>query len=183
MTERPFATGAHQTRITVRTFAEGMLARLAHDLELAFRLDSGAADAETGIATIVVDPAAVQVVGARKGDSLDTGALSSHDREEITKKLLSSIGAQAKSSRIRATVTMPSKDSPRPTHGSVEVTLPCGSCRTDVDVTVIEADGVVRAKGTSTLSLRAMGVPEIKGPLGAFRLKDRIEVSFEAELA
>ena len=168
------------SKITVRTFAEGMLARLAHDLELSWPVASAEADPATGSGSVVVDAASLKVVGARKGDVLDEGALSAHDRAEIAKKLLSSIGADSGDGHIRAKITMASPTAKRAT---IEVTLPCGRATSDADVTITETDGVTRAKGTLTLSLRALGVPDIKGPLGAFRLKDRIEISFTAELA
>ena len=45
---------------------------------------------------------------------------------------------------------------------------------------ITTAAGVTHASGTLGLSLRSLGVPEIKGPLGAFRLKDRIDLAFKA---
>jgi hypothetical protein len=161
--------------ITVRTFAEGMLARLAHDLELRFPVLSGEVDADKRSASIMVDPHSVEILGARKGERLDESALSPSDREEIKKKLVSSLGAQSKDARIEVTITMSEN------RAALQVRLPCGSSRTDADVTL--SDDTKRAKGSCTLSLRAMGVPEVKGPLNAFRLKDRIEVSYELEIS
>ena len=45
----------------------------------------------------------------------------------------------------------------------------------------LHADGeAMRAKGSFDLSLAAIGSDVVKGPLGAFRVKDRVRVSFDA---
>jgi hypothetical protein len=43
--------------------------------------------------------------------------------------------------------------------------------------------GQLRATGRLTLSLAQLGVKPIKGPLGAFRVKDAVEVLFAIALA
>jgi hypothetical protein len=168
-----------------------MLARLAHDLELEWPVAEGRVDIVDGKATaqMRLDAGAVTVIGARKNGVLDREVLSAGDRADIKKKLLSSIGGEPRDAAIRAEVTMAYADasSGAPATGMlparVRVELPCGTSTTDAQIRVTHTDGVTHANGTLTLSLRALGVPEIKGPLGAFRLKDKIELTFTAELS
>ena len=169
-------SGSH---VRVRTFAEGMLARLAHDLELEWPVAEGHADLASGEASVRIDADAVTVLGAKKGRHVDLGALSVSDREEIKRRLLGSIGADRGNGVIVANIKIASG---RSKVAKVEIALACGRATTDADVEMSEHDGTTRVTGSLTLSLRALGVPEIKGPLGAFRLKDRIELAFAAEL-
>ena len=43
---------------------------------------------------------------------------------------------------------------------------------------VSEADGAVRVSGSLDISLGAIGSDAVKGPMNAFRVKDRVEVIF-----
>ncbi len=49
--------------------------------------------------------------------------------------------------------------------------------------TVRALGDAVRATGTFELSLAAVGSDAIKGPMGAFRVKDRVRVSFDVVFA
>ncbi len=174
--------------ITVRTSAEGMLARLAHDLELEWRVAEGTAtiEAEQVTARLRITADALTVVGVRKNGALCRDVLSTGERADIKKKLLSSIGADREDAVIRAEITMegaPPSDRPitAPVAAKVLVELPCGRATTTADVRITMSEGVTHATGTLNLSLRALDIPEIKGPLGAFRLKDKIELAFKAE--
>ncbi len=176
--------------ITVRTFAEGMLARLAHDLELEWRVADGTATIEAAQVTarLRIAADAVTVVGVRKNGALDRDVLSTGERADIKKKLLSSIGADRQDAVIRAEITIEgARTSDRavmaPLPAKVLVELPCGRATATADVHITTSDGVTHATGTLNLSLRALDIPEIKGPLGAFRLKDKIELAFKAEFS
>ena len=63
------------------------------------------------------------------------------------------------------------------------VHAPRGQETVRVPIRVARAEsGIVRVEGDCALSLRALGVGPVRGPAGAFRLSDRVEVHFEAEL-
>ncbi len=187
MTQTPRADASCRTgSIKVRTFAEGMLARLAHDLELEWRVAEGTAviDGERVTARLRIDADAVTVVGVLKHGALDRDVLSAGDRADIKRKVLSSIGAIHHNAVIRAEITMeeaPSDD--RAGTATIAVELPCGRATANADVRITRSDSATHATGTLSLSLRALDIPEIKGPLSAFRLKDRIDLVFNAEFS
>lgn len=70
-----------QSKIVVQTKATGMLARLAHDLEM---VDGGDGDGDGGggkwAAEVVVPVRSLKVVGALKGGRVDLGVLSDGEK-------------------------------------------------------------------------------------------------------
>lgn len=166
--------------IALRTRAEGLLARVAHDLEFAapvFRgkvtLDGEAWTAELGVAV-----ASLRVVGVIRGSALDRVALSSSDRAQIEQKMRQDVFFGG----VRE-VTADARGSSR-TGGEATVTLGTRSQRAPVTLRVeAPPGGNIKAIGQLTLSLEKLGVKPIKGPLGAFRVKDAVEVLFTVALA
>ena len=70
------------------------------------------------------------------------------------------------------------------TGGEATISIASRSQRVPILVSASSlADATTRATGRLTLSLDRLGVKPIKGPLGAFRVKDAIEVSFAIPLA
>jgi hypothetical protein len=164
--------------ITIRTRAKGLLAKLAHDLEIqAMEFDGEVElDGDSWTATLRFDVAKLEVVGALRGDKVDRAILSSSDREEIQRKIRQEhltggrVVVEAKgTTRTRADVTV---QGPRGSH-SLGVSLS----------TEDRPGGEVVAYGKLDLSLRRLGIAEIKGPLGAFKVDDRVEVAFWMMLA
>jgi hypothetical protein len=49
--------------------------------------------------------------------------------------------------------------------------------------TVTAGPDQIKASGRATVSLDALGIPPVKGPLGAFRVDDAIEVVFDLAFA
>lgn len=156
-----------RTSVHVRTFAEGLLSRLAHDLEIEAKEITGeSADAELSRGRLELRVEGLRVVGAVKRGTVDAAVLSARDRSDIEEKIRSEVlpgasvvvDAERNGSRARLTIRTPT-----------------GRASVDVAVTV-GSDGV--ASGHCELSLRALGVAPVKGPLGAFRIADRIAVAF-----
>jgi hypothetical protein len=61
----------------------------------------------------------------------------------------------------------------------VQVETKLGKTNVPISIRGSEADGRVHISGRTELSLAKLGVREIKGPLGAFKVKDAVEVLFE----
>ena len=162
--------------VRVRTRARGMLAAFAHDLELRSIEVRGhaVADRETWSAELAVPVASLRVAGTLHGDRLDASALSPGDRSEIERKVreevLSVVEVTVRAqgtSRARAELT-----------ATVQRSAPASA--------TLRAEagdgGVLVVTGRTELSLKALGVREVKGPLGAFKLADSVEVLFELTL-
>jgi hypothetical protein len=47
------------------------------------------------------------------------------------------------------------------------------------DVVVTQERDWTRTRGRTEVSLRSIGAPPVKGPLGSFRVKDRVRVEFD----
>lgn len=179
MSKKRLLVAATAATITLRTRAEGLLARLAHDLELSSAEVSGQVtlDGDAWTAELSVPVASLRVVGALHGDAVDTTALSAANRAQIEQKMREDVffgGAHV----VVATAHGASFAS-----GEATISLASRSQRVPCTLSAATpAEGPTRATGRFTLSLAALGVKPIKGPLGAFRVKDAVEVSFAIPL-
>ena len=145
--------------IRIRTFAEGLFSKLAHDLELICRDVTATVDGETATLQIKVDR--IAVAGAVKNGRVDPNVLSTSYCEEILAKMKREVfhgaaNVEVTADRSKVVVKMNGK--------SVEKRL-----TTDGD----------QARGVLELSLQALGSHPVKGPMNAFRVKDRVEVHYD----
>lgn len=164
--------------ITIRTRAKGMLSRLAHDLEIdASRWDGAVElDGDAWKATLTFDVRGLRVVGALKGDRVDRAVLSASDKDEIERKIRSEVLPIDS-----VTVSLSGTDRKR---ADVVVAGLVGEQKMSVPITVEERrDGELVVFGDLKLSLSRLGIKEIKGPLGAFKVDDAIAVAFWLMLA
>lgn len=162
--------------LRIRTRATGLLARLAHDLEIRADALEGTVeeDAAGWTAELRVPVASLRVVGTLHGERVDQAALSASDRAEIERKL------RAEVLRVPAvTVRATGRD-----HAAAEVEVTASRAaktRTALDVRQL-GDGAVHVEASVPLSLRALGVAEVKGPLGAFKVDDQVTVLVDLRL-
>jgi hypothetical protein len=179
MSEKHLLVAGSPATITLRTRAEGLLARLAHDLELSSAEVSAKVelDGDAWTAELSVPVASLRVVGALHGDAVDSATLSAADRAQIEQKMREDVffgGARV--------VTVTARGASL-SGGEATITIASRSQRVPCTVSAAAlAGGTTRATGRFTLSLDALGVKPIKGPLGAFRVKDAVEVSFAIPL-
>lgn len=153
-------------RVRILTFAEGLLAKLAHDLELGV----GAFGAEIGAdeATLRVPVESLEVRGVRRGGRLDTTTLSAADRDAILAKMRSDV---FHGDGALALVVTRDAVRVRPPH------------RPEVRAPLALDLGPTSARGSFELSLAALGASPVKGPMNAFRVKDRVRIEFELDLS
>jgi hypothetical protein len=172
MAER--AIDLHASTVTVRTRAKGLLSRLAHDLEIEAGGFSGQVDvdSERWRGTLRFPVKGMRVVGALRGARVDRAILSADDRAEIERRL----AALFDGGEPAVTVDLEGETRRR---AQAVVRTPAGQQRVAVDLDVEERrDGEIVASGKTELSLSALGLPEVKGPLGAFKVDDSVEVGF-----
>jgi len=165
--------------ITIRTFAEGLLSRLAHDLELVCREVTGTAEDRgngAGSARLEIPIAKIEVAGTLKSGTVDPNGLSRSDRDDCIGKMrrevfqvrgasdVVKIEADVEDGRARIRLVMPNGS-------TVEQVMPLRPTTAE--------DGSLCIRGVVDLSLTAIGSWPVKGPMNAFRVKDRVEVIFD----
>lgn len=155
-----------RSRLTVHTFAEGLMARLAHDLELTWAGLSGTLDGETAVVEAALEGLVVRgVVG--KDARVDERTLSPSDQRSIVDKMRKDVFHAGPDGMLRVTATRTSATLRLP--GGREVKVPLAL--------QVAEDGATRhVTGEVKLSLSALGSAAVKGPMNAFRVKDGVMV-------
>lgn len=165
-----------KSRVRLHTFAEGLFARLAHDLELECRGISGTAEraeGDAGSATLEAPIARIEVSGTLEKGRVDPRGLSPSDRDDVLGKMKKDVFHVA-DGVVRVEAKLESG------RASVRVVPPKGrAVERSIPVRLEPAGGATRVSGTLPLSLSAIGSDTVKGPMNAFRVKDTIEVHFD----
>jgi len=171
-----------RSRVRIHTFAEGILARLAHDLELVCgnlegtALHEGSNGAAKGNASIAVPLSGCEVGGILGKDGrVDDQGLSPSERRDVIAKMQKDVFHCGPDGVVRVEGHLDA--------GKARLRLiPPNGKGTEAVVAVevrAEPGGGVRATGSFEVALSALGSSVIKGPMGAFRVKDRVKVSFD----
>ncbi|MEO7331303.1 MAG: hypothetical protein ABI193_22195 [Minicystis sp.] len=178
MPDRSFTLDPQASRLLVHTRAEGLLARLAHALQLSTPELTGTAtlEGEAWTADLRVPVRSLMVDGVLHGDTLDRTVLSAADREQILTKMREDIFGDA--TEIEARAAGPGRD-----RGEATVRVGRASQRAPLTFTTREAEsGALQVTGTFEVSIKALGGKAIKGPLGAFSVKDTVKLRFDLRL-
>jgi hypothetical protein len=169
-----------KSRVRIRTFAQGLLARLAHDLELVCHGISGTAErtnADTGTATVEVPIAKIDVAGTLKAGRVDPNGLSPSDREDCLAKMHKDVfhTGPGTSGVVRVEATLEAGKA------RIRIVAPSGRVlERPVDVRLEpEGERGARVSGRVEVSLEAIGSDPVKGPMNAFRVKDSVELLFD----
>jgi hypothetical protein len=169
-----------KSNLRIRTFAEGLFAKLAHDLELRCTQLEGKAsrqgdDLSTGKAELDVPLGGIDVAGTLKGEVVDDRGLSPSDRADCLAKMRKDVFQAGPSESVHVEVVLENGSA------RVKVVPPNGSSveRTMRPTLTDEGGGRVRVKGALDVSLKAIGSGVVKGPMNAFRVKDRVEILFD----
>lgn len=166
------------SRLTIHTRAAGMLARLAHDLEITASELRGRArlDGESWTAELEVPVARLSVAGVLRGDRVDPDALSAGDRGDIERRLRGEVLGGTEIVTVRASGATRDR-------ADVRVQVASGSGALVARLSSRDrGDGAIGVTGTCQLSMAALGVREVKGPLGAFKVRDELDVLFDLTL-
>lgn len=171
------ALDAGRSRLRIHTYAEGLFARLAHDLAIEHAaLEGSATRSPTGVATADLDIslAGLTVLGVLHGERVDEHGVSSSDRRDILEKMRREVFHAGENAKVRVHAEL--------NGGAARVVLtPPGGRPVTLTVhpSIRDEDGAVHVQGTADLSLAALGSDPVKGPMGAFKVKDRVEVRFD----
>jgi hypothetical protein len=163
-----------RSTLEVRTYAEGALSRLAHDLSLRVTGVTGAGEVgETAAADFRIPISSLRVHGLLHGDSVDTSAPTGLERTEIEKRIHRDVFSGSEELHVHIEIAGgQARGSVRWEGGGGALAFPA---RVD------EAAGIWRCAGRAMISLASLGVKPIYGPLRAFRVSDRIEVRWSIE--
>ena len=168
---------ASKSLVRIHTFAEGLLARLAHDLELVAGDLSGTATSEGAAGTASIEaPLRGLTVGGivAKDGHIDERGLSANERKDCIAKMHHDVFHATPDEAVRLEVKLDG-DSAR-----VRVVPPHGRAVETVVRAVVKAEGeALRATGSFEISLAAIGSDVVKGPMNAFRVKDKVKVTFD----
>ncbi|WP_437639109.1 hypothetical protein [Sorangium sp. So ce854] len=166
------------SRLTIRTRAVGMLARLAHDLEIAASELRGVArlDGDAWTAELSVPAAGLRVAGVLRGERVDPDALSAGDRRDIERRIRDEVLQGTAVVEVRASGAARDRADAR-------VQIASGSAALTARLAARErGERAIGVAGGCQLSLTALGVREVKGPLGAFKVRDEVEILFDLTL-
>ena len=172
------AIDLHASAVTIRTRATGLLARFAHDLEITAEGFEGSVeiDGDRWSTDLLFPVRRLHVVGSLRDGRVDFSAISASDLSEIERKIRDEV---LRGSEVKVQV-----EGTGPSRGQLRVSAPEGEQQLSVPLSVSERpDGGHLVNGEVKLSLRKLGVPVIKGPLGAFKVTDEIEVEFKFAVA
>lgn len=174
-----------QTRLHIETRAKGMLAKLAHDLRIdAKELTASATLAPSSVRLELRAPVArLEVAGILKGNDVDRAGLSASDRSEIQRRIREDV-LTAKEVVVSCEAALPSPlelgvPARRTVDASGRVEVGHGSTRISSRVQIDVAEARVTASGRVKLSLPSLGISPPKGPLGAFRVSDDVEIAYQ----
>ena len=167
-----------QSRVRIHTFAEGLFSRLAHDLKLTCGELSGTAsfDGKSGTASIVAPLHGMSVAGTLGKDGcVDERGLNPSERRDCIAKMHHDVFHARPDAVVKLEVHL---DGDR---ARVRIVPPNGRAIEEVLSPTMHRDerGSVRASGAFDVSLMAIGSDLVKAPLNAFRVKDKVRVSFE----
>jgi len=157
-----------RSRVAIYTFAEGLFSALAHDLQLVAGDLEGEATS-TG-AEVQVPAGSIRVRGVMKRGKLDPSVLSDADRASIERQIREDVLAGP---RLVARGVLQGG------RIGIEIAAPRATTRIACDLRIDDEDGGKRVTGETAISLAALGVPPVKGPMGAFRVKDRVRLEID----
>ena len=163
--------GSGEAEVTVYTYKEGLLSRVAHDLKLAVTRFEIVLDGEAVRATF--DPASLKVLAVMKGKVEDRGALSERDREEIEANIRGPVLHVDRFPEIRFEGTVRRRPEGR-REGQVEGRLTlCGVSR-DLVVPVSHRPPHLIAK--ARLDQRNYGIEPFRAFMGALKIRPDVDV-------
>jgi hypothetical protein len=161
-----------RSRVRIHTFAEGLFARLAHDLELTCTGLEGKAsrDGDRATARIEAPVSAIAVAGVLKGDRVEEHGLSTGEKHDVLDKMKKEVFHSSGDAKVVIEAALDGGSA------RVKLTPPNGRIyETTVKATVTGE----RATGSFEIPLSRIGSDTVKGPMGAFRMKDKVLVLFD----
>jgi hypothetical protein len=156
------------TSLRLHTRAKGLLSKLAHDLAIDAREVEGSVelDGSSWRAELTIPVSSLRIAGVLRHERVEAGVLSGSDVLDIERRIRDEL-LPARHVTVEAEGTSLDR-------GQATVRCPRGDQHIRFDLRV--ADDKRSASVETRVSLKALRVPEVKGPLGAFKLADAVEV-------
>lgn len=155
--------------ITLKTRAKGLLSALAHDLELRATVARGTAtrEGERWEGELFIAPSSIKVVGAIKSGK--TSPLSKIEVDMCEKRIVTEVFEGVREIVVKA-------------HGTIaDPKIDVTAKRTAAAKLKISLEGEV-LRGRGSVSIQALGLPEVKAPLNAFTVRDEVDVEADLQL-
>jgi len=156
-----------ESRVVIETEARGLLAAAAHDLRIEAPIASGEADDARCTARFEV--AAMRVAESRRHGTDAWRTPDERDARDIERRIRDEAFPGLREIVVEGQ--------------SASVTVRAARTQTVTAAVAIERGEKTVVRGRCALSLAALGVGKIHVPLGAIKLDDRVEVSFDVVLA
>lgn len=174
-----------KTQLHVETRAKGMLAKLAHDLRIDAKEIAATATLEASAVRLELRApvARLEVAGILKGNDVDRTGLGASDRSEIQRRIRDEV-LNAKEIVVTCTAPLPSPlelgvNARRTVDATCRIEIGRGSTSISSRVQIDINDSRVTASGRAKVNLPSLGITPPKGPLGAFRVSEDVEVAYQ----
>jgi polyisoprenoid-binding protein YceI len=162
--------------VSVFTYKEGLLSRVAHDLRLHLEPRGLQVKRAGEQVAVEIDPTALVVDGAMRGALLDGSALDSRDREKIVTTIRREILQTERYPKIRFSGTAVARgERELELRGELELL----GLRRPLSFTATREGRRIRARVSVTPS--RWGIQPYKALAGAIRLQDRVTVELDLD--
>lgn len=165
------------SRVRIHTFAEGLFARLAHDLELVCTGLRGTAtrDGGRGTASVTAPVSGIEVAGVlEKSGRVDPEGLSASDRRDCLDKMRREVFQAGEGAVVKVEASLDGATA------KVRLTPPnLRAVEVVVRPAIKDEEGATRVSGAFEVSLSSIGSGVVKGPMGAFKIRDRVTIAFD----
>ena len=180
-------------KVVIETFAEGALAAAAYDLTIATTDIAGeamidASNLERSTATLEIGAGSFAVEALRRHATGHPAVVTAADARQIHDKVAPLL-RDAFGNVLHVALGEGVARGPGRARLVARVRAANGSTSTssiplhlDMEARLDPESGALTASGSAEASLRALGLPPVRGPLGVFRVADRIRVRFHAEV-
>ena len=165
-----FVVDPARSSLILRTRARGLFAALGHDLEIHAAKVNGEAsrDGAAWSGRLVVPVAGLEVVGVLRRGELRRDVLSDGDRREIARKVRDEVFRGVEEVVVTARGT--------PEAPVVRVSIAGNEADAQVTVEMRDEQRELHVHAAGGVSMRALGLREVKAPLGAFVVRDTVEI-------
>jgi polyisoprenoid-binding protein YceI len=165
--------GPENASLQVKTYREGMAAKVGHDLVIEVTRWDATVDLTASTIELNADPRTLEVRDGVRGLKPLTDKDRSEIRKNIDDKVLHGQPIEFRSTAVR----LPEADGPLVVDGQLSM---AGKTRPVTAQLDVDADG--RVGGTIPLTQSEWGIKPYRGLMGALKVRDALEIVLDARL-
>jgi polyisoprenoid-binding protein YceI len=165
--------GPENASLQVKTYREGMAAKVGHDLVIEVTRWDATVDLTASTVELNADPRSLEVRDGVRGLKPLTDKDRSEIRKNIDDKVLHGQPIEFRSTAVR----LPEADGPLVVDGQLSM---AGKTRPVTAQLDVDADG--RVGGTIPLTQSEWGIKPYRGLMGALKVRDGLEIVLDARL-